>query len=76
VHVQVSAGVQTPAFFSTTNWRTQMISLAVTFLIVALLAALLGFSGIAGIATNFAWICFVIGIILALVFALLGRRVV
>jgi len=52
-----------------------MFSLAVTFLIVALLAALLGFSGIAGMATNFAWICFVVGIVLAVVFAVLGRRV-
>lgn len=53
-----------------------MISLALTFLIVALVAAVLGFSGIAGIAGSFAWICFVVGIILALVFAVLGRRVV
>lgn len=42
-----------------------MIGWAVTFLVVALVAAVLGFSGIAGIATNIAWICFVVGIILA-----------
>jgi uncharacterized membrane protein YtjA (UPF0391 family) len=53
-----------------------MISLALTFLIVALVAAVLGFSGIAGIATSIAWIYFVVGIILAVVFAVLGRRVV
>jgi len=52
-----------------------MISWAVTFLIVAIVAAVLGFSGIAGVATNIAWILFVVGLILAVVFALRGRRV-
>jgi uncharacterized membrane protein YtjA (UPF0391 family) len=36
----------------------------------------LGFTGIAGLATNIAWILFVVGLILAIVFAVLGRRVV
>lgn len=53
-----------------------MIGWAATFLIVALVAAVLGFTGIAGVATNIAWILFVVGLILAIVFALLGRRVV
>jgi len=51
-----------------------MISWAVTFLVVALIAAVLGFSGIAGTAVNLAWICAIIGVILAVVFGLLGRR--
>ena len=51
-----------------------MISWALTFLVVALIAAVLGFSGIVGIATHLAWICFVVGIILAVVFAVFGRR--
>jgi uncharacterized membrane protein YtjA (UPF0391 family) len=51
-----------------------MISWAVTFLVIALIAAVLGFSGIAGTAVNLAWICAIIGIILALVFGILGRR--
>lgn len=51
-----------------------MISWAVTFLVVALIAAVLGFSGIAGTAVNLAWICAIIGVILAIVFGLLGRR--
>ena len=51
-----------------------MISWAVTFLVIALIAAVLGFSGIAGTAVNLAWICAVIGIILALVFMVAGRR--
>ncbi len=51
-----------------------MFSWAVTFFIIALIAAVLGFSGIAGTAVNIAWILAVIGIILALVFMVMGRR--
>lgn len=51
-----------------------MLSWAVTFFIIALIAAVLGFSGIAGTAVNIAWILAVIGIVLALVFGVLGRR--
>lgn len=51
-----------------------MISWAVTFLIIAIIAAVLGFSGIAGTAVNIAWALAVIGIILALVFMVMGRR--
>ncbi|MGQ0522743.1 MAG: DUF1328 domain-containing protein [Betaproteobacteria bacterium] len=51
-----------------------MLSWAVTFFIIALIAALLGFTGIAGTAVNIAWILAVIGIVLALVFFVMGRR--
>lgn len=51
-----------------------MIGWAVTFLIIALIAALFGLSGIAGTAVNIAWILFVVGLILAVVSFLLGRR--
>jgi uncharacterized membrane protein YtjA (UPF0391 family) len=34
----------------------------------------LGFTGIAGTAVNIAWILAVIGIVLAIVFLLMGRR--
>jgi uncharacterized membrane protein YtjA (UPF0391 family) len=51
-----------------------MLSWAVTFLIIALIAAVFGFSGIAGTAVNIAWILAVIGIILAIVFFAMGRR--
>lgn len=51
-----------------------MFGWAVTFFIIAIIAGLLGFSGIAGTAVNIAWILFVVGLILAIVFALLGRR--
>jgi len=44
-----------------------MMNMAVIFLVVAIIAAILGFSGIAGAATNLAWIVFVVGLILAAV---------
>ena len=50
-----------------------MFGWAITFLIVAIVAALLGFSGVAGVATNIAWILFVVGLILFVVFLLMGR---
>jgi uncharacterized membrane protein YtjA (UPF0391 family) len=53
-----------------------MIGWALTFLVVAIVAAVLGFTGIAGLATNIAWILFVVGLILAIVFAVIGRRAV
>jgi uncharacterized membrane protein YtjA (UPF0391 family) len=51
-----------------------MISWAATFLILALVAAVLGLTGVAGIAVEIAWILFVVGLILAVVFAIAGRR--
>jgi len=51
-----------------------MIGWAVTFLLVAIVAGLLGFSGIAGTATNIAWILFVVGLPIAVIFAMTGRR--
>jgi uncharacterized membrane protein YtjA (UPF0391 family) len=51
-----------------------MINLAITFLIIAIIAALLGVTGVAGIAMEMAWILFVIGVVLAIVFWVMGRR--
>jgi uncharacterized membrane protein YtjA (UPF0391 family) len=51
-----------------------MFNWAVTFLIIAVIAGILGFGGIAGISVEFAKIAFFAGLILALVFWLLGRR--
>jgi uncharacterized membrane protein YtjA (UPF0391 family) len=59
-----------PTYFG----RNVMIGWAVTFFVIALIAAVLGFSGIAGTAVNIAWALAVIGIILAIVFAVMGRR--
>jgi uncharacterized membrane protein YtjA (UPF0391 family) len=54
--------------------ENNMIGWAVTFLIIALIAGVLGFSGIAGTAANIAWILFVIGLVLAVVMFIGGRR--
>ncbi len=51
-----------------------MLSWALAFLIVAIIAGALGLSGIAGTAVNIAWILFVVGLVLAVVFAIVGRR--
>ena len=51
-----------------------MLSWAIAFLVIAIVAALFGFSGIAGTAVNIAWILAVIGIIAAIAFFVLGRR--
>lgn len=51
-----------------------MFNWAIIFLIVGLVAAVFGFTGIAGAATNIAWILFVVGLVLALVFFIMGRR--
>lgn len=56
------------------NREVAMLGWAVTFLIVGLVAAVLGFSGIAGTAVNIAWILAVVGIVVAIVFFALGRR--
>lgn len=56
-------------------WRDlTMIGWAATFLIIGIIAGVLGFTGIAGTAVNIAWILFVVGLVLAVLFALIGRR--
>ena len=51
-----------------------MIHWAITFLVIALVAGLLGFTGIAGTSAHIAWILFVVGLVLAVVMFLSGRR--
>lgn len=51
-----------------------MIYWAAIFLVIALVAGVLGFSGIAGTAVNIAWILFVVGLIVAVLLFVLGRR--
>jgi uncharacterized membrane protein YtjA (UPF0391 family) len=51
-----------------------MFSWALTFFIVAIIAALLGFTGIAGTLAWAAKMLFVAGLILAILFFVLGRR--
>ncbi len=52
--------------------RIQMLGWAVTFLVVALIAAVLGFGGIAGTAIEIAKIIFFVAIVLFLISAVLG----
>lgn len=51
-----------------------MISSALTFLVVALIAAALGFGGIAGAATGIAKILFVVFLTAFVVSLVMGRR--
>jgi uncharacterized membrane protein YtjA (UPF0391 family) len=51
----------------------KMLYWAAVFLVIALVAGVLGFGGIAGISTNIAWVLFVVGLIVALVLFLRGR---
>lgn len=47
---------------------------AAVFLVIGLVAGLFGLAGVAGIAVNIAWTLFLVGLILALIFFILGRR--
>ncbi len=51
-----------------------MLSWAVTFFVIAIIAAVLGLSGIASTAVSIAWILAVIGMVAAIVFFAMGRR--
>lgn len=51
-----------------------MFGLALTFLVVAIVAAVFDFSGIAGAAGNTAWTLFILGLILAVIFFIIGRK--
>ena len=50
-----------------------MLYYALLFLVLGLVAATLGFSGIAGAATQISWVLFVIGIVLLIIHAVQGR---
>jgi uncharacterized membrane protein YtjA (UPF0391 family) len=51
-----------------------MLHWAITFLIIGLVAALLGVSGVAGTATYIAYVLFVFFIIVAIVSLVMGKR--
>lgn len=51
-----------------------MISWALTFFIIALIAAFLGFAGIVGISMEIAWILLVVGVIVFVASFIFGRR--
>jgi uncharacterized membrane protein YtjA (UPF0391 family) len=63
------------ALMSKRKWKTEeltMLSWVVTFLIVALIAGILGFGGVAGASIEIAKIIFFVAIILFLVSAVVG----
>jgi uncharacterized membrane protein YtjA (UPF0391 family) len=51
-----------------------MLSWAVGFFVLALVAALFGWTGLAGAANTIAWAIVAIALVLAVVFAVTGRR--
>lgn len=51
-----------------------MLHWAAVFLVIGIVAMLLGAGGVAGLSMQIAWILFVVGIVLAIVFFILGRR--
>jgi uncharacterized membrane protein YtjA (UPF0391 family) len=51
-----------------------MLRWSITFLVIGLIAGVLGFTGVAGSASQIAWILFVVFLPLFLVSLLMGRR--
>jgi len=51
-----------------------MFQWALIFLVVGLVAGLLGMTGVAGAATNIAWLLFIVGLVLAVFFYFRSRR--
>ena len=50
-----------------------MLSLALTFLVIGLIAGVLGIAGIAVVATKIAWVLFLIGVVFLIVHMVRGR---
>jgi len=53
-----------------------MIYYALVFLVLGLVAGALGVSGVAAVASQIAWVLFVIGIVLLLAHLISGRRTI
>jgi uncharacterized membrane protein YtjA (UPF0391 family) len=51
-----------------------MLHYALVFLIVGLIAGALGITGVAAVASEIAWVLFLIGVVLILVHIVSGRR--
>ena len=51
-----------------------MLYYALIFLVVGLLASVLGATGVAAVASQIAWVLFIIGIVLLIVHVISGRR--
>ena len=53
-----------------------MISAAILFLVIGLIAVAVGFGGVGGLAVNIGWVLLAIGVVLFLINAFTGRKVV
>jgi uncharacterized membrane protein YtjA (UPF0391 family) len=51
-----------------------MISYAITFFIIGLIAVAVGFGGVGSMALNIGWLLLVVGVILAIIHLVSGRR--
>ena len=51
-----------------------MLSMALTFLIVGLIAGVLGLYGVAAVATQIAWVLFLVGVVLLVIHTVGSRR--
>lgn len=51
-----------------------MLYYALVFLVLGLIAAALGLSGVAEVATQIAWILFIVGLVLLAIHLITGRR--
>ena len=51
-----------------------MLSYAITFFVISLIAALLGFSGVAGLSYQIGYLCAVLAVIFLVVAIVSGRR--
>jgi uncharacterized membrane protein YtjA (UPF0391 family) len=51
-----------------------MLHYAVTFFVLAIIASILGFSGVAGLSAQVGWFFAVVGVVLLVVALLTGRR--
>jgi uncharacterized membrane protein YtjA (UPF0391 family) len=51
-----------------------MLGWSLFFLVVALVAGVLGATGVASIAADIAWFLFLAGLVLAVIFFVMGRR--
>lgn len=58
--------------FSSRGGET-MLNWSITFLIIGLIAGVLGFTGVAGAATQIAWVLFVVFLVLFLISLVMGR---
>jgi uncharacterized membrane protein YtjA (UPF0391 family) len=63
-----------PLRVHTLQEENTMFGWAISFLLVAIIAGVFGFSGIAGTATGIAKILFIIGLVVFLVLLVTGRR--